>query len=72
MVIPDLFMVFNFLPRDLYNLHIGKLEDGAWCKASAFVAITAIVALNFGAVIIAYCTLRWVTEMRWMAPNPGR
>jgi hypothetical protein len=57
-ILPDLFMCFNFWPRDVHNLQVGYLTTGAWCKLSAFVANVAITALNSGAVCVAYATLR--------------
>jgi hypothetical protein len=57
-ILPDLFMCFNFWPRDVHNLQVGRLTTGSWCKLSAFVANVAITALNSGAVCVAYATLR--------------
>jgi hypothetical protein len=57
-ILPDVFMVINFLPRDMYNMHMGRLMPGGWCALSGFVAIVAITALNSGAVCIAFATYR--------------
>jgi hypothetical protein len=59
-ILPDIFMVFNFWPRDMYNMHLGYLDDGPWCGLSAFVAVCAVTALNSGAVCVAYTTFRCV------------
>lgn len=60
-ILPDIFMVANFWFRDLYNIHLGYLDEGPWCEVSAFVAIMAITALNCGAVCVAYTTYKYVS-----------
>lgn len=57
-ILPDIFMVGNFWFRDLYNIHLGYLDEGPWCGFSAFIAIMAITALNVGAVCVAYVTYK--------------
>ena len=58
MLIADVAMVVNFLPRDAYNLSIGHLDNSWWCEISAVVTISSFVGLSGGAVLIAHVTER--------------
>lgn len=59
-IVPDIMMIANFLPKTIHALVVGRVNRGVWCQFSAFLAIVHIVALNFGTVIIASTTYRIV------------
>ena len=58
MLLADISMVVNFLPRSAYNMYLGKLDSGAWCQWSAAWTIASFVALSGGAVLVAHITER--------------
>ena len=60
MLLGDVSMIANFLPRSIYNLTIGYLDTSSWCDVSAVWTIASFFALGGGSVLIAFVTERSV------------
>ena len=57
-IIPDAFLVLNFLPRTIYTSRLDQLPDDGWCTFSAYLSTVVMVALNLGTVCVGYTTWR--------------
>lgn len=57
-IIPDVLMIVNFLPRTVHTAFQPSLQPGPWCTFSAFLATAVMIALNLGTVCIAFTTWR--------------
>jgi hypothetical protein len=58
LLIPDAMQIINFLPIHLLDLHNGYLDDGRYCKASAYLIVASIFASNGANITVAYVTKR--------------
>ena len=64
LLVPDLFIVLNFVPLHLANLGLGETFDvGSFaCHLSAFATLASILANNAGVIFIARATYLLVTR----------